>query len=83
MPTSVAMTSMIETKNKDTVYNFYIVCASLSDESEKIFESFNSGTVTVNIIRQDASRFANLHTFKDGAFCVATPAALLKFILPK
>ena len=53
----------------------------MSDESEKIFESFNSGTVTVNIIGQDASVFANLHTFKDGAFCFATPAALLKFVL--
>jgi|GEM_PF-783849 len=83
MPTSVAMTSMIESKNKDTIYNFYIVCASLSYESEQIFESMNSDTVFVNIIRQDASRFADLHTFKDGAFCVATPAALLKFILPE
>ena len=55
MPTSVAMTSMIETKNNDTVYNFYIVCESLSDESERIFESFNSDTVVVNIIREEAS----------------------------
>lgn len=83
MPTSVAISSIIQNKSPNTICDFFIVCASLSEESENVFRRFESDDVVIHIIREDASRFASLHTFKEGAFCVATPAALLKFILPE
>lgn len=83
MPTSVAITSLIQSKHAETIYDIYIVCASLSESNENIFKQFESETINIHIIRESAERFANLHTFQEGAFCVATPAALLKFILPE
>ena len=83
VPTCVAITSLLESKNEDTVYDIHIVCASLSEENESIFRQFERERVTIHIIRQNAERFVGLHAFQEGAYCVATPAALLKFVLPE
>ena len=83
MPTCVAINSIIKSKNAATVCDFYLICASLTDENEAVFRCFEAEDIKINVIRQDASRFADLHTFQEGAFCVATPAALLKFIIPE
>lgn len=83
MPTCVAITSLIGSKHKETVCEIHIVCASLSEESRNIFRRFESDTVHIHILCQSAERFAGLHIFQDNSFCVATPAALLKFVLPE
>lgn len=83
MPTCVAINSLICSKKPETVYHIHIVCASLSEESQEIFRRFESETVHIHILRQDADRFANLHVFEEDSYCVATPAALLKFVLPE
>lgn len=82
IPTSVAIASMISAKKPDTHYDIYIVCASLSQESEEAFSVFESDSVAIHVIREDANRFADLHQFSRSAVCVATPSALLKFVLP-
>ena len=83
MPTCVAINSLICSKKPETVYHIHIVCASLSEESQEIFRRFESETVHIHILRQDADRFANLPVFEEDSYCVATPAALLKFVLPE
>lgn len=83
MPTCTAIASMIGSKRKETVYEIHIVCASLSEESQNTFRRFESDTVHIHIICQSAERFAGLHVFQEDSFCVATPAALLKFVLPE
>ncbi len=82
VPTFVTMQSIIDSKDVGTDYDFNIVCASLTAHHEELFQYFNSEGVTVNIIRQDANRYGNLHTHSFTAPCVATTAALLKFELP-
>ncbi|MCD8381699.1 MAG: glycosyltransferase [Clostridiales bacterium] len=83
IPTSVAISSMISSKAPETYYEIYIVCASLSEESEAAFSVFASDSVAIHILREDADRFASLHQFSSSAICVASPSALLKFILPE
>lgn len=83
VPTAVAIWSIIRSKQPDTRYAVHIVCASLSEESEAEFKKLESEQVSVTIIRQDADRFSDLHTYVQGTHCVATPAALLKFVLPE
>lgn len=80
IPTCVAITSIIESKDPSTRLCIHVVCASLSDNSKDIFYSFNTDMVEVDIIVQDADRFSRLHkTVK----CNASQAALLKFVLPE
>lgn len=81
-PTCVVIQSLIETKKAQTVYDIHIICASLSEENANIFLQFNSSTVHIHIVYQDANLLASLHTFDENSYCVATPAALLKFMLP-
>lgn len=81
--TATAITSMVETKAPENTYEINIICASLTNENEQVFQRFNSDSVHIHIIRQDANRFAHLHTFAEGAFCVASVAALLKFVIPE
>lgn len=83
MPTCVAIQSLVESKRADTIYDIHIVCASLSEESQQIFRRFESETVHIHIILQSAERFSQLHVFREDSFCVATPAALLKCVLPE
>ena len=83
MPTCVAITSLLCSKKPETIYDIHIVCASLSQESQQIFRQFESSTTKIHIITQSADRFADLHVFAEDSYCVATPAALLKFVLPE
>lgn len=80
IPTCVAISSIIESKLPKTQLFIHIVCASLSQENCSVFDSFSSDTVTVEIILQDADRFFTLHKVVK---CVASRAALLKFVLPE
>ena len=80
IPTSVAISSIIESKEPATRLCIHVVCASLSDENEAVFHSFASDTVEIDIILQDADRFFALHKV---VHCNASRAALLKFVLPE
>lgn len=82
-PTCVVIQSLIETKKIQTFYNIHIICASLTEENVDTFLRFNSDTVHIHIIFQDADLLASLHTFEENTYCVATPAALFKFKLPE
>ena len=83
MPTCVAMQSLVSSKQPETVYEIHIVCDRLSEESQNIFRRFESDTVHIRILQQSTERFAGLHVFREDSFCVATPAALLKCVLPE
>lgn len=81
--TATAITSMVETKAPESIYKIHIICASLTEENEQVFQRFENDHVHIHIIRQDANRYAHLHTFAEGAYCVASVAALLKFVIPE
>lgn len=83
IPTSVAITSMIDSKKQESKYRIYIVAASLSEDNENLFKTFAVKNVEINIIKENANRFQSLHTFDENAICVASVAALLKFVLPE
>jgi len=82
LPTSVAIRSMCSTVTASD-YCIHIVTSKLSAEAEARFRQLETDKVKIDIIREDAeARFAGMHTFTEGAICVASIAALLKFILP-
>ena len=83
IPTCTAIQSLVESKRADSRYVLHIVCASLSAESEHIFEVFKSDTVDMSIVRADANRFSDFHVYKENTMVVATVSALLKFALPE
>ena len=80
IPTCVAISSIIASKEPATRLCLHVVCASVSDDNQAVFDSFASDTVEIDIIVQDADRFLMLH---QDAKCVANRSALLKFVLPE
>lgn len=82
MPTCVAIQSFLQSK-KQGIYYIHIVASSLSKTTERQFKQFESKDVKIDIVREDADkRFEGFHKFDDGAICVASISALLKFIIP-
>lgn len=83
VPTCTVIQSIIESKQKDTIYHFHVVCASLCEESEQIFNRFESENIRIFIIREDADRFSSLHIRANNTMRVGKQSALLKFALPE
>lgn len=74
MPTCVAITSMIENKKKETIYNIYLLCINVTKDNEKKFTSLNSSTCKINII--NLSNGFKEYFLKEVS---ATPTAIYKF----
>ena len=83
LPTNIAIMSLVSNKNKETHYDIYVVTTSLTDESKNLLQVHNNETVTVHIIETELDELASLHKYSSKSYCVATPAALLKFRLPE
>ena len=79
VPTTVAITSLLQSKFRRTVCHIYIVAADLSRENEDHFKHFAASDVAVTVIRSSARDLEALHVYNKKAMCVASPAALLKF----
>lgn len=82
MPTSVAILSLVKNKEQNTCYNIYIVTSNLNEQDKLIFTRFNSDLVKIIILETELGELENLHIQDKNSYCVATPAALLKFCLP-
>lgn len=84
--TAVAINSIRRSRAPETKVRIHIVAAALSEYSEKVFKLFEEKDFSVEIIRVEKSvldKLATLHKAKERGYCMATPAALLKFSLPE
>lgn len=82
MPTCVAIRSIISSKLASTRYVIHVIASALSLESKSEFLRLATDSVAIDIIEKDPSVFEGLHTFAEGAVCVASVSALFKFLLP-
>ena len=84
--TAVAINSIRRSRAPETKVRIHIVAAALSEYSEKVFKLFEEKDFSVEIIRVEKAvldKLATLHKAKERSYCMATPAALLKFSLPE
>ena len=83
MPTCVALHSLIRHKDLHTDLHIHVITSNISTTNQSRLNAFDSDDVHIDIIARDADAlFANYHEFKEGAMCVASLAALFKFLLP-
>ncbi|MBQ9270837.1 MAG: glycosyltransferase family 8 protein [Alphaproteobacteria bacterium] len=82
IPTAVAITSLIQNKNAESLYNIYVVTTAISAENVNLFKQFNQTNININIIEASVAKFAGIHKRQKNSVCVASEAALLKFELP-
>lgn len=78
MPTTVAITSIIENKKKSTSYQIYILGKNLSSTSKNIIDKLKTNNTEITII--DTSKELN---FKSGVNTYVSTTACLKFYLPE
>lgn len=82
VPTIVSIQSLCMNKKEETCYVIHIITAALNDENKLLFKQFESETIQIKMIEVDISKYQNMHTYQKNSYCVATPAALLKFDIP-
>lgn len=82
MPTCTAIKSIIASKSDASEYIIHIIASALSSESKAEFLTLTTDSVAIDIIEKDPAVFEGLHTFAEGAICVASVSALFKFLLP-
>ena len=82
VPTSVAITSLICNKNKETKYDIFLLTTGLSEENKLLFSQFNTEDITLTTKTIPLDELENLHTYENDTICQASPAALLKFKIP-
>jgi len=83
IPTAVAIRSIAATVNGRRKVEVRVVYTGDSAEDERKLVSAGQGRVSVSVVKAALGNLANLHKYQDGAICVATDAALLKFRLPE
>lgn len=83
--TAVAINSIRRSRAAETKVRVHIVAAALSEYSCSVFQLLEEENFSVEIIKIDAEKLAELskmHQYVRGGYCMASPAALLKFSLP-
>jgi len=79
--TSVAISSLIESKFSDTIYKIHIILDGYVNTN--IFKSIESKyKIKLNYIETNELDLKGLHNYKNGGYCVASESALLKFKIP-
>ena len=79
MPTCITINSILKSKNKNTIYNVYILCKDISDYKRKKFMELNTETLEIKII--DINKEEDFSDFKIEGI-PATPTAMYKFLIP-
>lgn len=74
MQTSVAITSLMNNKNNETVYEVNVVMAACSSESEKILKSMERPDCKINIVRESLDKYSDIKQMAH-----VSAACLLKF----
>lgn len=77
LPTVVAITSLIDNKNKSTHYNIYVVAADISNREAEKFREFCAPDIRVYVIDVSLKKFEGIYTYLH-----ISSAAYLKFDLP-
>ncbi len=77
IPTTVAITSLIEHRNPQTRYDIYVIAAELSETEINKFYEFRANQADIHIINVSLKKFEGIRK----SFYI-TPAACLKFDLP-
>ena len=84
LPTKAAIQSVSDAAKRPCV--LHLITSALSEQTEADFNAFNETlpNVTIAIHRENAEeRFQNFHTYEKNGICVASIAALLKFLIPE
>lgn len=83
MPTCITIVSLLKSKAPGTQYDVYVVTPGLKSKQEKILRSVAVEGCSINIVKGDLDKFANLHKDENSvAYLSASKAAMLKFDLP-
>lgn len=82
VPTIVSIQSIIDNKEEDTRYRFYILTSGLSEESTQKLDSMTSDKVEIKVIEASVEKYAQIHHGIENSYCQATETALLKFDIP-
>ncbi len=82
MPTSVAITSLISNKLKDTAYSIYILADCISKDSEYKFKKMKTDDVTISIINMDEAILKKIGKSNVPDSIHVSRAALYKFQIP-
>lgn len=80
--TAVTIFSAIENKNLDSEYTFYIACNCFNVDICRKLKAFQAEAVKIKLVECNTEGFEKLHSPKENSYCVASPAALIKFNLP-
>lgn len=56
VPTTVAITSLLESKDKASIYRIFVLTKNLTDENKKILSVFNAENVTVEVVEAEAEK---------------------------
>ena len=79
MPTSVAITSMLDNRREDTFYDIFLIGVGCENEDVSYLEAFKSEkNVDVHFRTADMSEFKDISQVSH-----VSPAAMVKFNLPK
>lgn len=79
IPTSVTIFSAIKNKKPESIYSFFIICNQFNIDINRKLKAFERSDVKINLIQFKTSGFEKLHNASKSSYCVASPAALLKF----
>lgn len=83
MPTSVAIQSIKDCISSDRKCHIYIITSNISRASRRSLSDLADSNVSITVINDNANaRFSDFHVFEKDSICVATLAALLKFVIP-
>ena len=83
VPTVVAITSLIENKQKVTYYDIFIIASELTEEHIQLFDRFNGDRVKGYSYFGFCRKYDSLHKDSNSIYLVASNAALLKFDIPQ
>ena len=87
LPTSVAISSLIQNIGPETCYVIYVLGRGFSSQQIQLLKSYSSTNVEIQLIDCSGIQLVNLHpkapSSKEFQFCAATESALLKFYIPE
>ena len=78
MPTCIAINSMIMNKNKESIYNIYVLSMNISESNEEMFKKLSGENCNIYIIKLDS----NYQKFSMEGVS-ASPTAINKFSIPE
>lgn len=79
MPTCITISSILENKKKDIIYNIYILCKNVSENKKDKFIELNTNTLKINLVDMNSQEDFSKYRIEG---IPATPTAIYKFFIP-